>query len=233
MRFFTPYILAIADKSKDFYTRFPADTNEIEAKLAGFGALSFVVESRRHQPAAPPGCRLKPVLADTNLSEDDRFDLRNDAVQRAVDAKEPEGDAAMLAEFEKGARTLQKEFPNRPEVLDMLMSLAEVSEPEKSRDVVKEIAASTNAPDEMKEAAGGLAKQLDRVGKPLALKYSAVDGREVDLEKMRGKVVLVDFWATWCELPWRCCPQSRTLTPSSIPRDSKSRALSWTTRRKA
>jgi thiol-disulfide isomerase/thioredoxin len=25
-----------------------------------------------------------------------------------------------------------------------------------------------------------------------------VDGHEVDLAKLKGKVVLVDFWATWC-----------------------------------
>ena len=34
--------------------------------------------------------------------------------------------------------------------------------------------------------------------KPLDIKFTAVDGREVDLSKLRGKVVLVDFWATWC-----------------------------------
>jgi thiol-disulfide isomerase/thioredoxin len=34
--------------------------------------------------------------------------------------------------------------------------------------------------------------------KPLDLKFTAVDGRKVDLSQMRGKVVLVDFWATWC-----------------------------------
>jgi len=34
--------------------------------------------------------------------------------------------------------------------------------------------------------------------KPLDLKYTAVDGKTVDLSKMRGKVVLIDFWATWC-----------------------------------
>jgi len=38
----------------------------------------------------------------------------------------------------------------------------------------------------------------DIKAKPLELKFTAVDGREVDLSKMRGKVVLVDFWATWC-----------------------------------
>ncbi len=34
--------------------------------------------------------------------------------------------------------------------------------------------------------------------KPLEMKFTAVDGREVDLAKLQGKVVLIDFWATWC-----------------------------------
>jgi thiol-disulfide isomerase/thioredoxin len=33
---------------------------------------------------------------------------------------------------------------------------------------------------------------------PLEIKFTAVDGRPVDLSQLRGKVVLVDFWATWC-----------------------------------
>jgi thiol-disulfide isomerase/thioredoxin len=34
--------------------------------------------------------------------------------------------------------------------------------------------------------------------KPFDLKFTATDGSEVDFAKLRGKVVLVDFWATWC-----------------------------------
>jgi thiol-disulfide isomerase/thioredoxin len=33
---------------------------------------------------------------------------------------------------------------------------------------------------------------------PMDLKYTAVDGTAVDLGALRGKVVLIDFWATWC-----------------------------------
>jgi thiol-disulfide isomerase/thioredoxin len=33
---------------------------------------------------------------------------------------------------------------------------------------------------------------------PLDLQRTAFDGREVDFKKLRGKVVLIDFWATWC-----------------------------------
>lgn len=200
VRFFTPYVLAIADKCKDFYSRFPKDTNAIEAKLREFGALSLLVDqANATNQQARMDAALKDILADPKLPEDVHFDLRQHAVEKAVHDKEAEGDAALLVEFEKGTRQLQKEFPKRPEVLDMLMYLAEISDPDKSRAVVKEIAANQDAPAEMKEAAAAMQKQLERVGNPLTLKFAAVDGREVDLEKMRGKVVLVDFWATWCE----------------------------------
>ena len=36
------------------------------------------------------------------------------------------------------------------------------------------------------------------LAQPLEIAFTAVDGRHVDLQQLRGKVVLVDFWATWC-----------------------------------
>jgi thiol-disulfide isomerase/thioredoxin len=36
------------------------------------------------------------------------------------------------------------------------------------------------------------------VGKPFVLAGPAADGRPFSTEQWKGKVVLVDFWATWC-----------------------------------
>jgi thiol-disulfide isomerase/thioredoxin len=36
-------------------------------------------------------------------------------------------------------------------------------------------------------------------GKTPALKLSDASGRELDLARYRGKTVVVNFWATWCE----------------------------------
>lgn len=37
------------------------------------------------------------------------------------------------------------------------------------------------------------------LGKPLDLAVPALDGREVQLADARGQVLVVDFWATWCD----------------------------------
>eukprot|EP00457_Paulinella_chromatophora_P022508 gb/GEZN01025447.1/.p1 GENE.gb/GEZN01025447.1/~~gb/GEZN01025447.1/.p1 ORF type:complete len:154 (+),score=17.86 gb/GEZN01025447.1/:36-497(+) len=34
--------------------------------------------------------------------------------------------------------------------------------------------------------------------KPIELEFTATDGKKVNLAEYRGKVVLIDFWATWC-----------------------------------
>ena len=41
-------------------------------------------------------------------------------------------------------------------------------------------------------------QHLDLKIKPVELSFTATDGSQVDLAKLHGKVVLVDFWATWC-----------------------------------
>ena len=137
------------------------------------------------------------LVADPKKTAEEKFRLRMQAVDRRAGLKQAEGMEAMLAEFEKGARSLQKEFPERKEVFEMLYAVAMRSEGSKAAAIAKEIAASGAAP-EVKEAAAALLKKTERLGQSLDIKFTAVDGRKVELAKMKGKVVLIDFWATWC-----------------------------------
>ena len=140
---------------------------------------------------------ITPLLRAADEPKDDlQFSSRAREVVKAARARSSEGKAAVFLEFEKGARALMKDFPKRPEPYAMLIEVAENSEIEKARKLLAEVIQGGSG--EIKEAAEGLLKKLDAVGKPLVLKFKATDGRQIDLAKLQGKVVLVDFWDTWC-----------------------------------
>jgi len=57
-----------------------------------------------------------------------------------------------------------------------------------------------NFPDSISaKKARGAARRLQSVGKVLSLSGAALDGTAVALESLRGRPVLVHYWATWCE----------------------------------
>ena len=188
---------AAAEKAKDFYTRYPDHAKAAQAKKREGDLLQVAVQLGNTNKLAEFQKLQEEKAKDPNLSEDERFKARMEMVQTTVRAKMQQGPEAFQAELEKSGHDLIKEFPKRNEGYDILLEAASQAEGDKARSLAKEIAAS-NASEETKTRAEGLLTKLDALGKPLPIKFTAIDGREVDLAKLTGKVVLVDFWATWC-----------------------------------
>jgi thiol-disulfide isomerase/thioredoxin len=51
---------------------------------------------------------------------------------------------------------------------------------------------------QMADGCQGTLRRLSLTGKPMAIKGTLLDGSAFDPASLAGKVVLVDFWATWC-----------------------------------
>jgi thiol-disulfide isomerase/thioredoxin len=193
--------------ASEFVKDYPADPRRYSAKLM---ALQADLQLSQLPGAAPQ-------------TESTREDLMKqaDTILNAADAPEDaKGEAAFLrimvaagginetktamiaAFFKDSGDFLAKYGQHRlaPEMRQTRFQLASEVESPESEAVLKSFAEDKD-PQVAAAAKLTLAKRekmKELKTKPVDIKFTAIDGHEVDLANLRGKVVLVDFWASWC-----------------------------------
>jgi thiol-disulfide isomerase/thioredoxin len=130
------------------------------------------------------------------------FALRNDEPGANLMANQKKWMADLKAFLDR--------YPKADEAPDALLQLASAyefnAEEEEARKYYAQLTQDFPNTEPGKKAAGAL-RRLDLVGKPLALKGAGLRNESIDVAQLRGKTVLVAFWATWAEPVKRDLPE--------------------------
>ena len=137
----------------------------------------------------------------TDLTPDTRFELGWDGITKDVGSAVTNSDPINWTELCSRLLALIGQYPNAAGVPRHAAEFIMMAEryPESGPEVkalIGQLSKSTN--DYVKKLAGDRLRREEKLSQPLNLNFTAVDGRPVSLAALRGKVVLVDFWATWC-----------------------------------
>lgn len=76
---------------------------------------------------------------------------------------------------------------DRPAAIDIYHTLAEILKQSSQEDIAAEAG-----------KLAGMAHRLESVGQEISIEATKLDGEPLDWDSYRGKVVLIDYWATWC-----------------------------------
>jgi thiol-disulfide isomerase/thioredoxin len=201
--------VSFADKAREFIERFPTNEHIGDARITVVHALSHAVAAGDTEAEKQIAAFVSTVLADKSIPEDDRVGVLmysgNAAFMKKVGMRLfTEGMSKLHEEFETASienmRSALKQFPTNSMIFTMLAAVAQRSTGERQKELATEIINAPGAPPGAKTLAGHILKGTKpyEVGKPLDIIFTALDGREVDLSKLKGKVVLVEFWSTTC-----------------------------------
>lgn len=93
-------------------------------------------------------------------------------------------------------------FADQPDnSVSLLMMIGNRAESEEKTDVAKRAYQTIQAKFPTQRAARrieGMLRTLEMVGKEFPIELTLVNGTPLDPQSLKGKVVVVDFWATWC-----------------------------------
>ena len=214
---------AFADAARAFAAKYPTNPRRYEALIqssytrpwfvTGFKAEFDVAPGEKNMivdPAALAAFRasqfkyLSEIIAAPDATERQRGGAMFALLVDARASAREHGTPFDLAPFTALAERVLAAIPDERAlpVIDQYVSALKETSPDAAQAFEAKIKAvpslAAALADVAAKRAAAAAEKAEKVADIGSLKFTAADGRVVDIAALKGKVVLVDFWATWC-----------------------------------
>ena len=197
------WMTAINATAEAFLKTYPEDPRRWEAKLL---VLRTGTQLKQFAGLRPPPADDRPALDEVINAADAPAKARTTASFMRVLTYAGELDKTKpdtFAAFYKAAGDFLAKYGDDPLAEQMRatqMRILGTDPTPQGAELMEKLAAGTDA--KTAEAAKKMIAKRTRMSelksKPLDLTFTSVNNKDVDLALLRGKVVLVDFWASWC-----------------------------------
>ena len=189
MKTYTAFLQARADAIKAFVDAYPTDARAGKMRAERWMILARAGKMDEAQ------AEVDAYLKDPGHAGDAEALFMAAQLSVAKNEQAPGGDkATMTAAVER----FIKSAPKDDRGAQLLYGTASDTSTPEGRAVAARIVKEYPGSFMAREMQGKL-RLADAVGKPFELSFAdAISGKAVDMKGLKGKVVVVDFWATWC-----------------------------------
>jgi len=167
--------------------------------------LSVAVQSGTYSDGLERLDQLREQLADAGAAEEliAHVVFQRMSAENVISQQQPGSDFVKTQEkWLADLEAFVDEYPKSPDAAEALLQLGMyqefVDKQEEAQKWYRRLV--SNFPDAAaaRKAEGAL-RRSNSIGKPIRLRGKEVQGGAVDLASYRGKVVLIQYWATWCD----------------------------------
>lgn len=190
---FREFVNELRATAERFAKAYPSDPRRWEARLASTRLLQKIAN-------AIPQTEVEKIYCEAANAADAPPDIKARArlglIQMHREALRGDPPKEKMLALDAEIVSFHADFPNHDQLPMLAAQRAAIwdrRDPARATAILEEYGRSANG--SVADEAAGQLRFRNIKKEPLAMKFTALDGREVDLEAMRGKVVLIFFWS--------------------------------------